>query len=200
MLLMKYGLRSMSMDDIAAHLGMSKKTIYLHYTDKEELVGEIITEMLNKNEKDCNCEVTQSENAIHEVILAMTMLQSLIPTINPSLLNDLQKYHPKVFLKFKKHKDQFLFNVFKSNLERGKKEKLYRPDINAEILAKFRVESIMILFNPEFSTNFSDSQLDIQLEVLRNFIWAGNSKRIRITGELPGAAKKTKEKKLSSTK
>lgn len=161
----------MSMDDIATHLGMSKKTIYQHYKDKEELVEEIINEMLQANETDCNCKIVESENAIHEVILAMDMLQNLIPTINPSLLNDLQKYHPKVFLKFRKHKDQFLFTVFKTNIVRGIKEKLYRSEVNADVLAKFRVESIMLLFNPEFRTTFSISLLELQLEVLRNFLF-----------------------------
>ncbi|HRD43367.1 MAG TPA: TetR/AcrR family transcriptional regulator, partial [Ferruginibacter sp.] len=94
LLILKYGLRSMSMDDIATHLGMSKKTIYQHFKDKEELVGDIINDMLKANESDCSCNISDSENAIHEIILAMDMLQGLIPTINPSLLNDLQKYHP----------------------------------------------------------------------------------------------------------
>lgn len=92
-----------------------------------------------------------------------------------------------------------MFNVFKSNLERGKKEKLYRPDINAEILAKFRVESIMILFNPEFRTNFSDSQLDIQLEVLRNFLFGlVTAKGYELLVNY--LAQQKQKKKLSSTK
>ena len=171
LLILKYGLRSMSMDDIATHLGMSKKTIYQHFKDKEELVGDIINDMLKANESDCSCNISDSENAIHEIILAMDMLQGLIPTINPSLLNDLQKYHPKVYIKFKKHKDQYLYNVFHTNLLRGIKEKLFRSDINTAVLAKFRVESIMLLFNPEFRTTFNESLLELQLEILKNFLF-----------------------------
>ncbi len=161
----------MSMDDIATHLGMSKKTIYQHFKDKEELVGDIINDMLKANESDCSCNISDSENAIHEIILAMDMLQGLIPTINPSLLNDLQKYHPKVYIKFKKHKDQYLYTVFHTNLLRGIKEKLFRSDINTAVLAKFRVESIMLLFNPEFRTTFNESLLELQLEILKNFLF-----------------------------
>ena len=63
-LFMRYGIRSVSMDDIANNLGMSKKTIYQFYADKDELVDAVIEHEINHNEACCELDKGKSENAI----------------------------------------------------------------------------------------------------------------------------------------
>ena len=86
-LFMKYGVRSVSMDDIANELGMSKKTIYQFYSDKDELVDAVMLQEIQYSETCCEADRNQSENAIHEQFMAMDMVVEMFRSMNPSLLH-----------------------------------------------------------------------------------------------------------------
>lgn len=170
-LFMQYGLRSVSMDDIAAKLGMSKKTIYQYYADKDELVAAVISEELQHNQSTCEQDKKTSGNAIHEIFLAMKMVVELFSAMNPSLIYDMQKYHPEAYLKFLRHKDDYLYNTFRENMVRGIQEGLYREDINLDILARYRVESIILPFNPDFHTKLKYNLAKIEEEFIIHFMF-----------------------------
>ena len=170
-LYMQYGLRSVSMDDIAGNLGISKKTIYQYYADKDELVEAVIEAELKHNESMCIRDQQNSSNAVHEIFLAMEMVIELMSSMNPSLIYDMQKYHPKAFLRFQHHKNEYLYNILMHNLERGIKEGLYRQDINLDIMARYRVESMMIPFNPDFHTRFKYSLARLQEDLIIHFLF-----------------------------
>ena len=170
-LVMQYGIRSISMDDIAATLGMSKKTIYQYYADKDELVEDVVGAIIKYNQSCCESDRQASDNAIHEIFLAMEFMMEIFRSMNNSLLFDLQKYHPAAFNKFAKHKNDYLYNIIKENLERGIREELYRSDIKVDILARFRVESVIIPFSPEFHGKVKAGLADIEEEILLNFLF-----------------------------
>ncbi|MEO6583221.1 MAG: TetR/AcrR family transcriptional regulator [Ferruginibacter sp.] len=170
-LVMQYGIRSVSMDDIAAKLGMSKKTIYQFYKDKDELIGDIIESLIFQNQQICIADKQNAENAIHEIFLAMKIVAEMFRSMNPSLLLDLQKYHDSTFRKFLNHKNEFLLNMMHHNIQRGIKEEYYRPEINVEIMALFRVESMFIPFNPSFFKNVKASLLEIEQELIVHFLF-----------------------------
>ncbi len=165
-LFMKYGIRSVSMDDIANSLGMSKKTIYQYYADKDELVDAVIEEEINHNEDCCKLDKSRSENAVHELFLALDMVVEMFKSMNASVIYDMQKYHPRAFLKFHKHKNDYLYNVIRENLIRGIKEDLYRDDININIVARFRVDSMLFSFDPEFQAKTKNNLGDIEQEII----------------------------------
>ena len=170
-LFLRYGVRSVSMDDIAAQLGMSKKTVYQFYADKEELVDASLSSFLENNRKQCLADRQKAENAIHEVLLAFNMMQEMFTNMNPSIVFDLEKYHPAVSKKIQHHKQVFMYQVVKQNLERGIKEELYRPDINVDVLTKFRIESMMLAFNPEVFPNNRTHFVSIQEQILEHFLY-----------------------------
>jgi AcrR family transcriptional regulator len=170
-LVMQYGIRSVSMDDIAANLGMSKKTIYQYFKDKDDLVEAVVDEVLNSNECACKEDIDKSENAVHEIFLVMDMMAEMLKTMNPSILHDMQKYHPVAFSKFKKHKNEFLYNVCAQNLQRGVKEELYRPEIAVDILCRYRVETMLVPFNAEFQQSLKHSLAKIEEEILMHFLF-----------------------------
>src|SRR5438046_1304441 len=121
----RYGIRSVSMDDIAAQLGMSKKTLYQYYTDKDELVNEVFKAVMDDNKSKCTqCQV-QGDNAIHEVFLSFDMVQEMLANMNPAVIFDMQKYHPSAFKKFQDYRNNFLYRIIKQNLEHGIREELY---------------------------------------------------------------------------
>src|SRR5512141_1922161 len=129
----RYGIRSVSMDDIAAHLSMSKKTLYLYYTDKDELVNAVFDIALTTNKSNCLECTKKGENAIHEIFLSFDIMEEMLKTMNPSVLFDMQKYHPSAFKKFDDFKNSFLYKIIKANLDRGVKEELYREEIDTDI-------------------------------------------------------------------
>lgn len=170
-LVMQYGIRSVSMDDIAANLGMSKKTIYLYFKDKDELVDEIVDDIIVNNRYECNADRDRAENAIHEIFLVMDMMAEMFAVMNPGILFDMQKYHPATFKKFLKHKNEYLYNVCRENLERGIQEELYRPELAVDILCRYRVETMFIPFNPDFQQSLKYNLAKIEEEIIIHFLF-----------------------------
>lgn len=163
---MQYGFRNVSMDDIARNLGMSKKTLYQYFTDKDELVKAALEYDIEIDQKDCLVCSTTSANAIAEVYNIINVVAEQLGDMNPMVLLEMQKFHPTAFKRFQEHKDGFILTMITENLKRGIKEELYREDINIEVLAKFRLESMMLVFNPEAfpqSKTYSLHQLMLML-------------------------------------
>lgn len=170
-LVMQYGIRSVSMDDIASNLGMSKKTIYQYFKDKDELVESVVDGVIETNQCICNDDREKADNAVHEIFLVMDMMVEMFKTMNPSILFDMQKYHPSAFKKFQLHRNDYLYNVCRQNLERGIAEELFRPDINVDILARYRVETMLTAFNPEFQRSVKQSLLKIEEEIIMHYLF-----------------------------
>ena len=143
----QYGFKSVTMDDIAKHLGMSKKTIYQHFSDKDELVNILIEAKLSMQSCEMKDHSVKADNAVHEIFLAISNLNDLLNNMNPKLFYDLQKYHPKAWLFFKNFKEKSLGESIYRNLERGINEGIYRKDIKKEILTTMRLDQVDLLFN-----------------------------------------------------
>ncbi len=170
-LVMQYSIRSVSMDDIAANLGMSKKTIYQYFKDKDELVESVVEGVIETNQCICNNDRDKADNAVHEIFLVMDMMVEMFKTMNPSILFDMQKYHQAAFRKFQKHRNEYLYNVCMQNLERGIREELFRPEINVDVMARYRVETMLIAFNPEFQRSVKQSLLEIEEEIIIHYLF-----------------------------
>ena len=166
-----YGIKSVTMDVIATRLGVSKKTIYHSFKDKDELVDEVIADLLTYNQICCNKDRAKAKDAIHEVFLAMEMVQQMFQDMNPVILYDIERNHPATFQKFLQHKNKFLLQVIKENIERGKKEELYRPDINTEVIARVRLETMMIPFNQEIFPKSKFNFVDLEHQLIEHFLF-----------------------------
>lgn len=147
-LVFRYGIKSITMDDIAKHLGMSKKTIYQHYSDKDELILKLVEFLLGHNEVKMDCIVDQSKDPIHEIIETMKMMSSTFAKINPILFHDMMKYYPESFQKFKEFKENRILKMIELNLKKGQELNLYRKDLHIKILARLRLSEI------DFAINF----------------------------------------------
>lgn len=168
---MRYGIRSVSMDDISVALGMSKKTLYQHFKDKDELVEAIIVQHNDQIKVDCLQSRELASNAVEEVFLTMDRVTAHMGTVNPAVMYDLHKFHFHSFQKFQEIKTQFLFNVTRDNMERGMKEGLYRADLNVDVLSKFRLETMMIPFNIEQFPSAKYNLLDVTRVILEHWIY-----------------------------
>ena len=166
----KYGIKSITMDEIAARLGISKKTIYQSFADKNELVLQIFNQHLCQNRDDCIAASEQGQNAIHEVLLSLETFCATMQNINPNVMYDLEKYHPDVFAKFTEFKKKFLHDCILKNIQRGIKEELYRSDMNPEIITRLRMATILLGTNIELFPAHQFRFVDTELEIVTHFL------------------------------
>ncbi len=162
----QYGFKSVTMDDIAKHLGMSKKTIYQHFKDKDELVNILIKDKLSAQDCNMGLSAKNARDAVEEIFFAIDNMHELLTGMNPKLFYDLQKYHPKAWLYFKNFREKKLGKVISENLERGVKEGFYRKEIKIDILAQMRLAQVDIIFNQHdhYTTNkYTIAQVMIEL-------------------------------------
>jgi AcrR family transcriptional regulator len=167
----RYGIRSVSMDDIAVQLGMSKKTLYQYYVDKDELVNAVFDTVLVSNRDRCTICTSSGDNAIHEVFLSFDMLEDMLSEMNPALIFDMQKYHPTAYRKFEDFRNHFLLGLIKANLERGIREELYRDDIDVDILSRYRLHAILLSLDPEVFPSNKKRLVFIEQQLLEHFLY-----------------------------
>lgn len=168
---MRYGIRSVSMDDIAMQLGMSKKTLYQYFADKDELVDAVLGDEVSQGQRDCTKCFTDSKDAVDEIFLTMEHIIEQFRNMNPMVLYDLQKFHFNSFQKFLQYKNEFLFEVIRKNMERGIREELFRPEINVDVLSRFRLESMMMAFNMDIFPPRKYSLADVTREIIEHYLY-----------------------------
>jgi AcrR family transcriptional regulator len=147
-LFFSYGLKSITMDDIARHLGMSKKTIYVSFKDKDEIVSAFMKDNLEKNKQALLKISDNSVDSVQEIIGIMRHFGSMFSRINPRVFYDLQKYFHESWKIFREFKESQMIAMIEKNLRKGIKEGVFRSDLNIKIIAKLRVEQIEMSMNP----------------------------------------------------
>src|ERR1700751_4967861 len=112
-LFFKYGIKRVTMDDIAKELGMSKKTIYQFYKEKDDLVNQLCENELLDQERQFDEMNQNAKDPIHEIMLISLRMKEMMQNINPVFFLDLQKFYPTAFKRFQKFKEECAFrNVF----------------------------------------------------------------------------------------
>ncbi|HKR04838.1 MAG TPA: TetR/AcrR family transcriptional regulator [Bacteroidia bacterium] len=166
----QYGIRSITMDDIAKHLSISKKTIYQFFEEKDEIVGVCCNSDLSDHAARMEDITENSKDAVHEIIECMKYLGEMFSSMNPNLFYDLQKFHPSSWNAFRNFKEQKLMQMVETNLKRGIREELYRADINIKVLAKLRIEEVELGMNPLVFPPGKFNLKEVQLAILDHFI------------------------------
>lgn len=151
-LFFKYGIKRVTMDDIAKELGMSKKTIYQFYKEKDDLVNQLCEVEMKKQEKIFEDVTSQSMDPIHEIILISNNMREMMQNINPIFFLDLQKFHPNAFKQIQKFKENCAYKDIIRNIKKGKEEGYYQSNIDEEFVARYRMSQIdMLMFGNYFS-------------------------------------------------
>jgi len=139
---MKLGIKSVTMDDIATQLGISKKTLYNHFRDKNQLVENIIKSKIAEDRNVFQKASLESINAIEELFMHSKYVIETFKAVNPTVFHDLQKNYPSAWQLTVNHKWDFVYNQFLKNIDRGVKEGIYRVDIHKEIYSRMFVSQI----------------------------------------------------------
>lgn len=167
----RYGIKSVTMDDIAKHLSMSKKTIYQYFRDKSEVVHLLMEKEIEHDITNFTRISENAKNVVEEVFMHMKQMHHILANINPNMFYDLKKYHPQSWALFQKFKSDFMLVQVKTTLQRGIEQGLVRKDINVDVMARLRMEEIDIGFNPDVFPFDKFRILDVQLSLAEHFLY-----------------------------
>ncbi|MTI39952.1 TetR/AcrR family transcriptional regulator [Fulvivirga lutimaris] len=166
----KYGIRSVSMDDIARHLSISKKTIYQYYKDKDEIVSLSLKKHLEYEKQEYDQIFNNTSNAIEELVKVSKCMRQDFKDMKPSLIFDMQKYHPNAWKVWLSFKNEYIKNQVMENLKRGMAEGYFREDLNPDILARLRVELVQLAFDEDVFPADQYNLRDLQLQFFNHFV------------------------------
>lgn len=170
-LFFKYGVRSVTMDDIARHLGMSKKTIYQSYKEKDEIVHKLMQSHIKEDESHCAEAYKKGNNVVEEMFNMIRNITEIFSKVNPLLLYELQKYYPQSWKLVKEFKENFVQKMVEQSIEKGKKDGYVRLDANTKILSRLRMEEVEIAFNQAIFPPDKFSIVEVQLALAEHFLY-----------------------------
>jgi AcrR family transcriptional regulator len=182
-LFFRAGIRSVTMDDIARHFGMSKKTLYQFFKDKNDLVNTLVKEKISE---DCDhmCDIgTGAENAFEALVKMLNYHEEFFGKINPIVIHDLKKYHPEAWNELQSFKSEVVSKAMEDILQRGIEEGDIRPDVDPLIMARLRIYQVELGFDQRIYPLSSFNTWKVQLQLLEHFIYGVASDKGRQTLE-----------------
>lgn len=169
-LFIRYGVKSVTMDDIAKQLSISKKTIYHYFKDKNELVKEFTLKQCEQRRDDFKRIPGESRNSVEALIMTSKCIKENILQLNPSLLLDIKKYYKDAWEIFIDFKQRVFYKSIKDSIARGMKEGYFRTDINPEIIAAMRMQQIQDCFDLEVYPGGKFNYKEVQIQLLDHFM------------------------------
>ncbi len=169
-LFMKYGVRSITMDDIASQLAISKKTIYQFFKNKDELVTTISSAHMEMEKSEYSEIEDNTTNAIEEIIEVSNCFREHMHEVNPKLLFELKKYHPEAWSVYTKFKTEFVKGHIKRNIEKGIREGYYREELDPEIIALYRLEQVELIFDEQIYPKEKFIFTEVPMKLFDHFV------------------------------
>ena len=166
-LYMKYGIKSVSMDDVAHELSVSKKTVYNLVKDKNTLVDSCINLIAKQTDMSDFCSDSDL-NVIEKHIHIYKHISKLLTEMNPSFEYDLKKYYPNQFVKFVKNRRKNIFDKMRQDLKQGIEEGYFRADIDIDKLTILNIIRIEGLKETDIFEEYNITMLDL-LDELFNY-------------------------------
>ncbi|GAB3934949.1 hypothetical protein GCM10028827_35840 [Mucilaginibacter myungsuensis] len=157
------------MDDIAKHLGVSKKTIYQFFGDKNELVSALMRREMDKDVKEMEEIMAAPVDVIEQLLKMMTCAEEILSRANPILMHDMQKYHPDAWGLFQEFKANVMIGMLENLLSKGKEQGYIRPELNERIIARMRVNQVEMGFNADIFPFNEFSPWTVQYQFIEHF-------------------------------
>jgi len=161
----KYGIKSVTMDDVSRELGISKKTLYNFVSDKNELVEKVIDFQYKERLEWMKSLNLDKLPALEEVVQVSKMINKMVAEFNPSFHYDLSKYYAVIYKKMMKINHESMAKSMFQNLKKGKKEGYYRSDLNEEIIVNMHIVNVENLAEKGFYNSQNESPEEVQREL-----------------------------------
>ena len=148
-LFFKYGIKSISMDDLSRELGISKKTLYQSVDNKKELVLQVFQNHAMQELEAVALIQKESGDAIDEMIEVVKYVIPTIRKITPTVLFDMQKYYREIWQMMEDHNNKEIYKFIEDNIKKGIEQGVYREEVRPDIIAKLYVGKTMFLIDEE---------------------------------------------------
>ncbi|MCB0524316.1 MAG: TetR/AcrR family transcriptional regulator [Saprospiraceae bacterium] len=169
-LFLRLGIKSITMDDVARELGMSKKTLYTFVNSKDDLVTKVIERHIGQEMTDCKKQFSQAKNAIDQLFLVIESNAQQMSQMKANVVHDLQKYHRDAWDKMSEYQQGFLYQIVQDNLKRGVSEGLYRDDFDIDIVTRLHIACSFQLFDETFFPQSSFKREVVFIEYLMHYL------------------------------
>ncbi len=193
-LFLKFGLRSTSMDDIATHLKMSKKTLYQQFSNKDDVVEQVM--LYRRDEKIKNTDINElaKKNPIEVMCGIQAFMVSDLGSRLPANHFDLRKYHPAVYERVAKQEESSTKAFLVALLDNGIKQKYFKENIDKELQLYLLGKQMHFLKDPEVASKLEYPISTIISTIFVNFIYAiSTEKGIKEYERLKNSVKQTKD-------
>ncbi|WP_430467308.1 TetR/AcrR family transcriptional regulator [Winogradskyella ouciana] len=148
-LFLNFGFKSVTMDDIASEMGISKKTIYVHFPNKTKLVEATTLHMFETISYGIDCIFALEKNPIEEIFDIKQFVMEHLKNEKSSPQYQLQKYYPKIFATLKSKQFEVMQECVTDNLKRGLEQGLYRDTINIDFISRIYFNGMVTLKDQE---------------------------------------------------
>jgi AcrR family transcriptional regulator len=135
-----YGIRAVTMDMLANQMGISKRTIYEVFTDKDELLRGVLKWMTVRQREVMTKILNESENVIEAIFKMLDLMRDHFQNMSPAFQMDMKRHHHDVMKKLSELNELPYINNNSEIIERGIKEGVFRKDIDVEIINKCMLE------------------------------------------------------------
>lgn len=159
------------MDDIARRAGISKKTLYQHFANKQEVVKESVIWYKNYTRENCEATLMGTENAIEGMVRMLAYFDGLHKRINPMALFEMQRFFPDAYKTFRDMLMERDVLMIRDNIVQGIKEGLYREEIDADLMARYRLETSMLILQPNLLVSDRNSLITVAMEIGEHFLY-----------------------------
>ncbi|MBK6540436.1 MAG: TetR/AcrR family transcriptional regulator [Flavobacteriales bacterium] len=174
----KLGIKSVTMDDVATRLAISKKTLYQYVTDKNDLVDRVLKHLSACYKCDIDAvRAREKQNAIDELYAVTTTVAGHLQGMHPSIHFDLEKYHPEAFHHMVANKRREIYQCMTENMERGIREGFYRDDLNIPMIATIYNARFDMVFDGALFPPDKFSMNDLHWEIFRYHVRGIASKK-----------------------
>ena len=166
----QYGFKSVTMDDVAHRSGISKKTLYQHFDNKNAIVGDAM--LFYKEGMRCQCDsiMHAASNAVEAFVKIKVHFDNVYKELNPIALHELQRFYPEGYQQFRLNMESDVAAI-KANLDQGVAEGLYRPEMNTEVMALFHMESLMMIMLPNMIVKDRFDLYTVSREIMEHYIY-----------------------------
>ncbi|MEW5676775.1 TetR/AcrR family transcriptional regulator [Flavobacterium enshiense] len=160
---LKLGFKSVTMDDIAGEMCISKKTIYKYFCNKEILVEETTERIHNDVNEKINIITEKNFNAIEENFEIQKMFKEMFKSYDTSPVYQLKKHYPMIFDKIHAKSFEFCSDNFKKNIEKGITEGMYRKELDIKTAVDFYYT---LIFNINENTVYEKDAHELEIKAL----------------------------------
>jgi AcrR family transcriptional regulator len=167
---MRYGLKSVTMDDVCRELGISKKTLYQYVSDKNDLISKVLDQDIQKDEKVICALQTSGLSAIDELLHIQKMVTEKVQHMHSSIIYDLKKYYPESWGRIIRHRNEFIVGCIEQNIIKGQQEGVFRTDLHSALIAKIYASRIEVSIDPSLYSGLKITPAEVYAEAMRYHI------------------------------